>query len=130
MHSRRCESSSGGFGPRELGSRRIELESARSAALSLDARGSADGERLGLSSVRASELAQCLSDKAFAYETTRDNESLRQLESLTREAVAHVRRVGLGSVDHIILSSVLQRIVVRVASVRDVLQKADWRWSQ
>lgn len=80
--------------------------------------------------MRASELAQRLSDTAFAYETTRSTELLRHLESLTHEAVAHVHRVGEGSVDHIILSSVLQLIVVKVVSLRDVLQKADWRWSQ
>ena len=80
--------------------------------------------------MRASELAQCLADTAFAYEATRSSESLRQLEALTREAVVHVRRVGEGSVDHIILSSVLQLIVVKVVGLRDVLQGADWRWSQ
>jgi hypothetical protein len=79
--------------------------------------------------MRASELAQRLSDTAFVYETTRSKDSLRQLESLTREAAAHVRRIGEGSVDHIILSSVLQLIVVKVVGLRDVLQKAGWRWS-
>lgn len=78
--------------------------------------------------MRASELAQRLSDAAFVHQTAPDAESLQQLESLARAAAVHVRRVGAGSVDHIILSSMLRLIVVNVPTLRQVLTQAGWLW--
>jgi hypothetical protein len=47
---------------------------------------------------------------------------------LARDAAAHVRRVGGGTVDHIVLSSVLKWIVADVPSVEQALHEAGWRW--
>jgi hypothetical protein len=55
----------------------------------------------------SAELARHLSDAALAYRAHRNDQTLAQLESLARDAAAHVRRVGEGTVDHIVLSSVL-----------------------
>lgn len=107
----------------------LDLWSARSSALRLWAVlpfGAV--ERTELLSMTGTELARGLSDAAIAYEKTRDNESLQQLESLARAAAARVRRVGEGTVDHIVLSSILKLIVVNVPSLREVLTQADWRW--
>lgn len=76
----------------------------------------------------STELARHLSDAALAYRAARDDQTLAQLELLARDAAVHVRRVGEGTVDHIVLSSVLKLIVVDVPSVGQALQQAGWRW--
>lgn len=76
----------------------------------------------------STELARCLSDAALAYRAARDDKTLADLEALAREAAAHVRRAGDGTVDHIVLSSVLKLIVPDVPSVEGVLKDAGWRW--
>lgn len=76
----------------------------------------------------STELARCLSDAALAYRAARDDKTLADLEVLAREAAAQVRRAGDGTVDHIVLSSVLKLIVADVASVDHVLKQAGWRW--
>ena len=73
-------------------------------------------------------LARHLSDAALAYRSSRDGEALTHLESLAREAAAHVHRVGEGTVDHIVLSSILKLIVADAPSLGQVLQQAGWRW--
>lgn len=75
----------------------------------------------------STELARTLSDAALAYRASRDDRSLAQLESLARDAAAHVRRIGRGTVDHIVLASVLKLIADDVPSVQEVLQKDGWR---
>lgn len=76
----------------------------------------------------STELARRLFDAAIAYRATHDDQTLAQLESLARAAAAHVRRVGEGTVDHIVLSSILKLIVADVASVRQALQETGWHW--
>lgn len=76
----------------------------------------------------STELARHLSDAALAYRASRDDATLAHLESLARAAAAHVSRVGEGSVDHIVLSSVLKLIAADVPPVAQVLQQAGWRW--
>lgn len=76
----------------------------------------------------STELARQLSDAALAYRASRDDAVLTRLESLAREAAAHVSRVGEGTVDHIVLSSVLKLIAADVPLVAQVLQQAGWRW--
>lgn len=76
----------------------------------------------------STELARHLSNAALAYRTSRDDQALAQLESLARDAAAHVRRVGEGTVDHIVLSSILKLIASDVPSVEQALQQAGWRW--
>lgn len=75
----------------------------------------------------STELARRLSDAALAYRASRDGRTLAQLESLARDAAAHVTRVGEGTVDHIVLSSVLKLIIADVPSVGEVLEQAGWR---
>jgi hypothetical protein len=84
--------------------------------------------RKRLSPVTATELAQQLSDAALAYRASLDEGLLSRVESLARDAATHVGRMGEGTVDHIILSSVLKLIVVDMPSVAQVLQQAGWRW--
>lgn len=76
----------------------------------------------------STELARQLSDAALAYRASHADEALARLESLAREATAHVGRVGEGTVDHIVLSSVLKLIAPDVPSVAQVLHEAGWRW--
>lgn len=76
----------------------------------------------------STELARCLSDAALVYRAARDDKTLAELEALAREAAAHVRRVGNGTVDHIVLSSVLKLIIAEVPSVDHVLKQSGWRW--
>ena len=76
----------------------------------------------------STELARHLSDAMSAYRTSREDRILALLESLARDAAAHVHRVGEGTVDHIILASVLKWIVAAVPSVGQVLQQAGWCW--
>lgn len=76
----------------------------------------------------STELARRLSDAALAHRTSGDDRTLAQLEALAREAAVHVGRVGEGTVDHIVLSSVLKLIVLNVPSVEQVLRQAGWRW--
>ena len=78
----------------------------------------------------STELAKLLSDAAIAHRASKDEQTLAQLESLARQAAEHVRRVGEGTVDHIVLSSVLRLIVADVASVKEVLDREGWRWSR
>jgi hypothetical protein len=75
----------------------------------------------------STELARRLSDAALAYRASREERTLDELESLAREAAVHVNRVGEGTVDHIVLSSVLKLIVVDFPSVGEVLEQAGWR---
>ncbi|HEX2882793.1 MAG TPA: hypothetical protein VHO25_24910, partial [Polyangiaceae bacterium] len=76
----------------------------------------------------STELARRLSDAVLAFRTSRDQNSLEQLELLARDAAAHVRRFGHGTVDHIVLSAVLRLIVDEVPSVDAVLRTEGWRW--
>lgn len=76
----------------------------------------------------STELARLLSDAALAYRSSRDDATLARLESLAREAAAHVGRVGEGTVDHIVLSSLLKLIIADVPSLGQLLQQAGWRW--
>jgi hypothetical protein len=76
----------------------------------------------------ATELTRRLSDAALTYRTTRDDQALAQLHSLARVAAAHVRRAGEGTVDHIVLSSILKLIASEAPSVGQVLQQAGWHW--
>jgi hypothetical protein len=76
----------------------------------------------------STELARHLSDAASSYRASGDGLSLAQLESLTRDAVAHVHRVGEGTVDHIVLASVLTVIASDVPSVAQVLREEGWHW--
>lgn len=76
----------------------------------------------------ATELAQQLSDAALAYRASPKEGNLSRVESLAREAAAHVARIGEGTVDHIILSSVLKLIAAEVPSVAKVLQQGGWHW--
>jgi hypothetical protein len=78
--------------------------------------------------VTSTELAKRLSDAALAYRAKADPDGFALLQSLAGEAAAHVRRVGHGTVDHIVLSSVLKLIVVDVSAVDEVLQHAGWKW--
>ena len=75
----------------------------------------------------STELARHLSNASLAYRTSRDDQALAQLQALARDAAAHVTRVGEGTVDHIVLSSILKLIVSDVPSVGQVLQQAGWR---
>jgi hypothetical protein len=76
----------------------------------------------------STELARHLSDAALAYRASRDDVALAHLESLVREAAAHVSRVGEGTVDHIVLSSILKLIIADVPSLGQLLQQLGWRW--
>lgn len=76
----------------------------------------------------STELARRLSDAALAYRSLRDDRTLAELESLAYDTAAHVRSVGDGSVDHIVLSSALKLIAVDVPSVEHALKQAGWRW--
>jgi hypothetical protein len=76
------------------------------------------------------DLARRLSDAALAHRITPDESSRAHLESLIREAVDHVDRVGQGTVDHIVLTSVLRRIAADTPLVARVLQDGGWRWAQ
>jgi hypothetical protein len=76
----------------------------------------------------STEFARLLSDAALAHRASGEDRTLAKLESLARDAAAHVRRVGEGTVDHIVLSSILKLIVPDVPSLEQVLQQAGWRW--
>jgi RNA:NAD 2'-phosphotransferase (TPT1/KptA family) len=79
--------------------------------------------------VTAVTLARQLSDAAVAYRIRHDSDALLKLESLAETAAARVRRVGEGTVDHIVLSSILRRLVLEVPHLEQVLARAGWRWS-
>jgi hypothetical protein len=53
---------------------------------------------------------------------------LLELESLAEAAAARVRRAGEGTVDHIVLSSILRLLVLEVPRLELVLAKAGWIW--
>lgn len=76
----------------------------------------------------STELARHLSDAMLAYQTSPEARSLARLMSLAREAAAHVHRVGEGTVDHIVLASVLKLVVARVPAVAQVLEQVGWCW--
>jgi hypothetical protein len=79
--------------------------------------------------VTAVMLARQLSDAAVAYRIRHDSDALLKLESLAETAAARVRRVGEGTVDHIVLCSILRRLVVDVPHLEQVLARAGWRWN-
>ncbi|MGQ0506809.1 MAG: hypothetical protein ACT4TC_15975 [Myxococcaceae bacterium] len=76
----------------------------------------------------STELARKLSDAALKVGASRDPQALAELEALARDATAHVRRVGDGSVDHIVLNSMLKPLVDEFSSLDAVLLLAGWRW--
>lgn len=76
----------------------------------------------------STELARLLSDASLAHRAAGSDKTLSRLEALAREAANHVARVGEGTVDHIVLSSVPKLIVPDVRSVEEVLKDAGWRW--
>lgn len=76
----------------------------------------------------ASDLARALSSAAWAHRASESSESLQQLEALCREAVAHVRRSGYGTVDHIVLNSTLKLIATSTPAIKKLLEDDGWRW--
>ena len=76
----------------------------------------------------STQMARRLSDAALEYRATGKSAALEELESLARSAAAHVLRGGHGTVDHIVLSSILKAIVVDVPGIEPVLQQSGWRW--
>jgi hypothetical protein len=77
----------------------------------------------------STELARRLSDAAIAYRTSADEQVLIELESLASAAILHVAHAGEGTVDHIVLSSVLKLIAADVPSVAHTLEQEGWRWA-
>jgi hypothetical protein len=78
--------------------------------------------------VTAVTLARQLSEAAVAYRARHDPDALLELESLAEAAAARVRRAGEGTVDHIVLSSILRLLVLEVPRLELVLAKAGWIW--
>ncbi len=78
--------------------------------------------------VASTELAHGLANAAFTYRSSLSEKDLAKLGVLVRVAAAHIRRVGEGTVDHIVLSAELRRISLEIPSVLNVLQEAEWQW--
>lgn len=96
---------------------------------SYDVTPSEAGHRPRAATVTAVTLARQLSDAAVEYRIRHDSDALLKLEFLAETAAARVRRVGEGTVDHIVLSSMLRRLVLELPHLEQVLTRAGWRWS-
>lgn len=84
--------------------------------------------RFGGYTVTAADLARRVSEAAVNYQTTRDPEAVRELEKLAIAAAERVQRVGEGTVDHIVLSSILRLVVLEAPHLDQVLADAGWTW--
>jgi len=82
---------------------------------------------LGMTST---ELARELSIAALQCHSVANEQSLSILERLVRNAAAHVRRRGVSTVDHIVLSATLRTISRDIPSVASILQDEGWQWFQ
>jgi hypothetical protein len=76
----------------------------------------------------STQLARRLSEAALRYRETGSGAALLELEALARSAVVHVRRAGQGTVDHIVLSGTLRRIVADVPALEPALVESGWSW--
>lgn len=83
---------------------------------------------MALPGVTTTELAHKLSLAARAYQSSRNDQDLLALEILVRQAISRVRQIGIGSVDHIVLSGALKPIADEVPSVVTILQNEQWQW--
>lgn len=85
---------------------------------------------------RTSDLARELSDGCITYKDAREanpagaDEQLERLRALTMRAVARAREVGWGTVDHIVLASVLGLIQREVPEIGALLEASGWAWPQ
>lgn len=74
------------------------------------------------------ELARDLANAALTYQSSKREEDLTRINELALDAIAHVRQVGYGTVDHIVLSGILRKIADEIPSLAGLLKKGQWRW--
>lgn len=83
---------------------------------------------------RTSDLAQQLSLACIAYrDASKTNphaasEHLERMKNLAMDAVARAREVGWGTVDHIVLASVLGLVQEDIPALTPLLEMSGWVW--
>jgi hypothetical protein len=78
----------------------------------------------------ATVLARELSEAARHCRTAQCAAAdLARLDALANQAVAHVQRVGIDTVDHIVLSGTLKMLVRDIPALGNTLQHAGWQWA-